>query len=148
MKLFLVLSVPVLALATLFVSATPTQHAAPTAAAPTVTAAALGCTCSPPTYIRTSSNLALAGGEDFVEIDTDAGLPVVVTMPAAPTKLEPVEVWLGAQPGLPGGTGTIDTNGEAYAGADLLLDAPNEGRRLVWIKPTPAGGGYWRVTEL
>jgi hypothetical protein len=147
MKLLVVLAVPVLALAATLASSSSWSQ--PQVAAPAPGSFALaGCTCSPPTYVRSSSSIALSGGEDFVELDTDAGLPVTVTMPATPTKLEPVEVWLGAQPGLPGGTVTIDTAGEAYAGADLLLDEANEGRRLVWIRPTPSGGGYWRVTRL
>jgi hypothetical protein len=107
-----------------------------------------GCSCPAPTYLRASSSVTLAGTEDFVELDTDAGLPVTVTLPASPTALAPLEVWLGSQPGLPGGIGTIDPNGQATTGADLTLDQANEGRLLVFVKPTPAGGGYWRVTEL
>jgi len=110
--------------------------------------AAIGCGCPAPVYLRASSSVTLTGNEDFVELDTDSGNPIVLTLPAAPTKLQPLEVWLGSQPGLPGGTVTIDPNGQPTTGADLLLDVANEGRLLLYVKPTPTGGGYWRITDL
>lgn len=111
-----------------------------------------GCHCPPPQYVRSSSSLTLAGTEDLVELDTDSGNAVTVTLPASPAALSRVEVWLGNQPGLPGGTATIDPNGQAVTFApgiaDLLLDQANEGRVLLFVKPTAAGAGYWRASGL
>lgn len=102
------------------------------------------CSCPKPTYQRASGSVTLA--TDYLELDSDAGLPITVTLPAAPKHLDRHEVWLGAQPGLPGGTVTLDGNGQPLVGADALLDAANEGRVLLYVKPTPSGGGYWRVS--
>lgn len=95
-------------------------------------------------YTRISASVTLTGGEDYVELDTDAGA-LTVTMPASPVNLSRHEIWLGSQPG---GTATIDTNGQPSYGAGLTLSSANEGRLLLFVRPQPSGGGYWRVTEL
>jgi hypothetical protein len=113
---------------------------------------ATSCPCPQPTYLRLSSSATLAGTEDYVELDTDAGLPLALTLPASPTHLYRLEVWLGNQPGLPGGVATVDPNGQAVTfapgSADLVLDVADEGLLLLFVKPTPAGGGYWRASSL
>jgi hypothetical protein len=105
--------------------------------------------CPKPTYVRLSSSSTLAGTEDYVELDTDSGLSFVLTLPASPAHLYRVEVWLGSQPG---GPATIDPNGQAVTltpGTNgLVLSAANEGRVLLFVRPTPSGGGYWRVSNL
>lgn len=140
------------ALAALACLPSPTSTAPAQASAPVAQVQALApCPCPEPTYLRSSSSVALPAGIDYLELDSDAGQPITVTLPATPTHLRRVEVWLGAQPGLPGGTVTIDP-GTLYgtAGASLFLDEPNEGRLLLFVKPDPAptAGGYWRVSEL
>jgi hypothetical protein len=100
------------------------------------------------TYVRVSASFTASGAEDYIECDTDSGNPITITLPPTPTPFEKHEVWLGPQPGLPGGTVTIDFNGQTSYGADLTLDSAMESRSLLWVKPTPSGGGYWLVRAL
>lgn len=110
------------------------------------------CPCPQPKYVRSSTSYAVQKVDTYVELDTDAGVPLTVTLPAAPDPLERHEIWLGAQPGLPGGTVTIDTAGQAFelfGSADLALDAANTGVVLLFVQPQPPpAGGYWRVSGL
>lgn len=111
------------------------------------------CPC-PFRYVRTSVDYAVAKGDTHVEVDTDAGLPVTVTLPASPDPLERHEIWLTDQPGTPNGSLTIDPNGQAVhlpAGVSLTIPAtsPNEGLVLLFVQPQPPpAGGYWRVSRL
>jgi hypothetical protein len=102
-----------------------------------------------PKYVRLSSSSTLVGTEDYVELDTDSGLPFVLTLPALPSHLYRVEIWLTSQPG---GPATIDPNGQRVTLAPnvtgLVLSAANEGRVLLYVKPTLLGAGYWRVSNL
>lgn len=119
----------------------PSQTAAP--------ALVGGCPCPQETYLRTSSSVTLAG-QDYVEVDTDAGLPLTITLPASPAQLQRVRVWLTGQPGPPNGVATIDPNGQPTAFvpglSSLVLDEPMEGLSLLFVRPQPTGGGYWRVS--
>lgn len=128
-------------------SAASPQKSAPSSGLQAVVAGPCCCPCPAPVYVRTSSSLALSGTETLVECDTDAGLPLTVTLPLAPAHLKRLEVWLGDQPGLPGGVVTIDLQGNASHGDGLVLDAANEGRELLWVKPSLSAGGYWRVSS-
>lgn len=139
-------------------TATATARQSATATAPQPTQAqslaiAGPCPC-PFDYVRTSVNYAVAKGDTHVEADTDAGQPITVTLPAAPSPLERHEIWLTDQPGTPNGSLTIDTNGQAAhlpAGVSLTIPAtsPNEGLVLLFVQPQPPpAGGYWRVSRL
>lgn len=125
---------------------------APKVAAPQSIGGGTVCPCPQPKYVRSSTSYTVAKGDTYVELDTDAGLPITVTLPAAPTPLERHEIWLGAQPGLPNGTVTIDPSGQAtalFGGVDLVLDSANDGLVLLFVQPTPPpAGGYWRVSKL
>lgn len=112
------------------------------------TARPLGCGCPAPTYLRTSSSVTLTG-EDYVEVDNDAGLPITVTLTASPSALQRVEVWLTSQAS--SALVDVNTNGQAVTftgGADLQLTAANEGVVFLFVQPTPTGGGYWRASAL
>lgn len=111
------------------------------------------CPC-PFSYLRTSTSVTIAKGNTHVEADTDSGNPLTVTLPASPDHLERHEIWLGAQPGIPNGSLTIDPNGQAVAlpaGLSLTIPATshNEGLVLLFVQPQPPpAGGYWRVSRL
>lgn len=96
-------------------------------------------------YVRLSSSATLSGPETHVEVDTDAGLVVVVGLPSSPVHLQSVLVWLAPQPGA---QAIVDPNGHPVVGpATLTLDVAGEGRRFLFVRPTPEGGGYWRVAR-
>lgn len=103
--------------------------------------------CLGSVYVRTSVDYQVLGHEDYLEVDTDAGLPIDVTMPAIPAQFERLEVWSSPQGSQ---TITIDPNGQATAGASLSFSGPISGRLLLWIDADGPGpnGGYWRVTPL
>lgn len=139
--------------ATPITASTERQVAQATAPAGGTSSAVVGnCPCPQPKYVRSSTSYAVAKGDTYVELDTDAGLPLTVTLPTNPDPLERHEIWLGAQPGLPGGTVAIDTAGQPtalFGSADLLLDAANTGVVLLFVQPQPPpAGGYWRVSGL
>lgn len=108
----------------------------------------LGCGCPSPTYLRASSSVTL-DAEGYVEVDNDAGLPITITMPAAPPALHRVEVWLTSQAS--SAPVDVNPNGQAVTftgGADLQLTTANEGLVFLFVRPTPSGGGYWRASPL
>ena len=123
-------------------------------AAPRAQAIGTACPCPQPRYLRTSSSTTIAKGYTYVEADTDAGQPITVTLPASPDPLERHEIWLGAQPGIPSGSLTVDPNGQPVAlapGLSLTIPAtsPNTGLVLLFVQPQPPpAGGYWRVSAL
>lgn len=103
--------------------------------------------CIGSVYVRTSTNYSVLGNEDYIECDTDSGLPITVTLPATPGVLERHEVWHAPQGSQ---TVTLDTQGQAAYGASLSFSGAISGRVVVWIDADGPGpnGGYWRVTAL